>query len=145
MVMNPNQWIERWFQQLWNDGDPSVIATMVATDGVMQGLPGGPYRGHQQLRAYYDAMTRQFSEFDVVINEAMEWGEEGMARFNLNLTHTASGHRAGLECAAWYRVRNGLLLEGRNYIDFLALLQQLGMASPDAFTNAITGADSIRA
>ncbi|MFK7956775.1 MAG: ester cyclase [Lysobacterales bacterium] len=136
--MTPNQWIEQWFQKLWNEGQPSAITQMVAADGVLSGLPGGPFRGHDALMAHYESMSAVFGEFDVEINEAMEWGDEGMARFNLNMTHTGSGHRVGLECACWYRLRNGLLVEGRNYIDFLALLQQLGMSSKDAFQAAVS-------
>ncbi len=136
--MTPNQWIERWFQRLWNEGQADTIDKMVAPEGVLLGLPGGPYRGHRQIHDYFAAMNESFCDFDVVLNESMEWGEEGMARFNLNVTHRGSGHRAGLECAAWYRCRSGLLLEGRNYIDFLALLQQLGLSSSDSFQTAVS-------
>ncbi len=141
--MTPNQWIERWFQKLWNEGQSCVIEEMVASDGVISGLPGGPYRGHQAIKQYHLGMLASFSDFDLEINEAMEWGQQAMARVHLNLTHTASGHRAGLECACWIRLNDGLLVEGRNYIDFLALLQQLGLTSGDAFQAAVAQSRSI--
>ena len=136
-LMTPNQWIEQWCQRFWNESQAATITEMIAADGVFSGLPGGPYRGHDEIGAFYQSKTSIFGEFDVEVNEAMEWGDEGMARCHLNMTHTASGHRVGLEFACWYRLRDGLLVEGRHYIDFLALLQQLGRSSRDAFQEAI--------
>lgn len=129
----PNEILKRWFDEVWNEGRQASIQELLAADAVVLGLPGGPIEGPAAFAAFHSQFSSVFHELDFLINEAMEWGDEAMARVNLIMTHRASGHRAALEGACWIRCRNGQILEARNYINFLELLQQLSLAPKDYF------------
>lgn len=129
----PNEILKRWFDEVWNEGRQSSIRDLMASDAVIQGLPGGPVEGPDAFIAFHDQFNSLFHELDFLINEAMEWGDEAMARVNLIMTHRSTGHRAALEGACWIRCRDGQIREARNYINFLELLQQLSLAPADYF------------
>ncbi|MEM9529642.1 MAG: nuclear transport factor 2 family protein [Pseudomonadota bacterium] len=136
-MMTPNEWAERWYQELWNESREDAIDELFAEDGVIQGGPAGPIRGREAMRDYHRRMTATFSEIDVVINQSMEWGSSAQLRYFLNVTHRHTGHRAGLECATWIQLEEGQLIEGRSYIDYLGLLQQLGLVPEDYFLRTL--------
>lgn len=138
-MLSPSELLDRWFQEIWNEQRAETIDELLHEDGVIHGLPGGPVTGPREFREFHRGLLEVFGSFDMRVIAIAEYGDEAMVRFEYIATHRGTGHRTALECAAWLRCRDGKVLEGHNYIDFLALLQQVGCAPGTYFQEQVAG------
>jgi predicted ester cyclase len=90
--------------------------------------------GVDAFYAYYDRMHASFSDIHVTVHEALEHGDKVCVRWSCRMTHTGSGlgipptgktvETTGISIM---RVKDGMLVEGWQNWDMLAVLEALEM------------------
>jgi ketosteroid isomerase-like protein len=90
-------------------------------------LTGAPYRGHQGVRDYLDAITEDWSKHAVELDRLIEAGDEVVLRGRFQ----ARGRSSGVDLdapAAWVvSLRDGRVVRLRAYTDPQAALEAVGL------------------
>ena len=141
MVSENKALVQRWFDEVWNEGRVDAIDELLAQDSVVHGLGEGQMRGAAAFKPFHAAYRDAFPDVRIEIEDMVEEGDKVAFRW----TGTASHRGQGLGFAATnrsvrfqgmgiIRVRNGKLVEGWNTFDQLGMLQQLGVVQLPAPT-----------
>ncbi|BDI29646.1 hypothetical protein CCAX7_16970 [Capsulimonas corticalis] len=130
--------IRRWFEQLWNDKRVETIDEIFAPDGVSYGmLEGGvPTYGREHWKQVHAAFCAAIPDLHIELLSIISSGDQVAVRFVATGVNSgpfqgipASNEAVRIDGMCTALIRNGQILEGRNVIDMLGFLQQIG-ASP---------------
>lgn len=129
LTMTPKQIAQRWFEELWNNHDPAVIAELMdpSSSGVTE---GGPIKGPAEFRAaVYDPLIAAFPDFKVKIEGTVAEQDEVVVRWTANATHrgqmaqlSATGKRVRFSGMTWLRFRGGKIVEGSDSYNLHGLM-----------------------
>lgn len=133
--MTQNETVVRaWFEQVWNKRRATAIAELLSEHAIVHGLGDGDMHGVEGFRPFYDAFVNAFPDIHIDLEEVVEEGNLVAVRWTATGTHNgsglgfpATGRNARFAGMSFLRLQDGLLLEGWNAFDQLALLQQLGV------------------
>lgn len=129
--------IQRWFEEVWNQGNSKVIDELLAEDGVIHGLVdahGNPVTGLQAFHEFHNQFRGAFPDIYVSVDDVIADGDRVVARCSVRGTH--SGEHLGFaatdapvqfEGIAIVRIKDGKIVEAWNQFDFLAMNKQLGV------------------
>jgi steroid delta-isomerase-like uncharacterized protein len=129
--------IQRWFEEVWNQGKSDVIDELCAEDVVIHGLVDGsgqPVSGRQGFHDFHDQFRGAFSDLNISVDDVVCEGDRVVARCSVRGKHT--GETLGLaptnapinfEGIAIVRIKNGQIAEAWNQFDFLEMNKQLGV------------------
>ena len=129
--------IQRWFEEVWNQGNSKTIDELLDKDGVIHGLvdsSGQPVRGLQAFHDFHDQFRNAFSDLDISVDDVVAEGDRVVARCSVRGKHT--GESLGFaptnapiqfEGIAIVRIKNGKIVEAWNQFDFLEMNKQLGV------------------
>ena len=128
MTLGPNaEWVRQAFER-WNAGDRTAPLERIDPDAEIHPAIGGalqsePYRGHEGMRAWLDAVDENFETWMLIPEE---WHERGDTLVLLGKIH-ARGRGSGIELdqkIGWVaRFRAGKLVYLRTYLDHEEALQ----------------------
>lgn len=132
--------IERWFEEVWNQGKLDAMPEMMAEDAIVHGLPvegaGGPC-GPAKFRPFVEQFRSAFPDMHFVVEDVIEEGDKIVARCSVSGTHqgetlgVASTNKpiaiSGITIA---RIRDGKIVEGWNNYDMMGLFHQIGAIQP---------------
>jgi len=124
--------VRRFYEEVFNQGQEAVIDEIISPDYMDYGH-NPPGRGIEGAKADFRGGAAYFSNPHFKIDDLIATGDQVVARWTGTLTNTgdfmgvpASGKTVTLTGISSYRVANGKLLETRNAVNWLDLLQQLG-------------------
>jgi len=129
--------VERWFEEIWNQGREDVIDELLAPDAVIHGLehPDSIGKtGPEAFKPFFHAFRGAFPDIHITIETIVAEGDDVMTLFNVTASH--KGDQLGLAATekeinisgmTLARIQNGQLVEGRNNIDLLKLYQQINV------------------
>ena len=129
--------IQRWFEEVWNQGDANVIDELLAEDGVIHGLvdaSGNPVYGLEGFHTFHTQFRGAFPDINVSVDDVIAEGDKVVARCSVRGKHT--GEHLGFEATnapvqfegvAIVRIKNGKIVEAWNHFDFLEMNKQLGV------------------
>jgi steroid delta-isomerase-like uncharacterized protein len=132
--------IVRIFHESWDLRDPDRGATVIADDCRFEDVARGELQmGADGYRADYHRWRAAFPDGEVKIVRVMVDGEWAVVEFVNRGTHTGplqssagefapTGRSMELRYCSVMRVRDGKVVEGRDYYDSASLLRQLGLA-----------------
>jgi len=136
--MHPNEAvIRRWFEELWNQKRLETIDELYTEDTVAHGMGDGglPIRGREAFKQVFQFFAGAFPDLLISIDRVLVDGEFTATHFSVRATHTgdqlgftATGRNVKFSGMTLARIHDGKIVEGWNTIDFLAMLQQLGVA-----------------
>ncbi len=86
--MEPRRLVSRFYDEVWNRPDPSVIPQLFHEDCVFRGSLGAERRGHQQLADYVREVTGALSGYRCEIETLVVEGERAFARMRFTGRHT---------------------------------------------------------
>ena len=139
MATTNSDLIRRWFEEVWNRDNEGAIRELMAPDVVAHGL-GPDFVGVENFLAFYHDFRDAFDSVQVTLDHIVESGDEvayrGVARVKLkgeDTTHEMPG-------AGFTRYRDGLIIEGFNYWDFLGLVTKLGAVPEDLVPRTLAAA-----
>lgn len=129
--------IQRWFEEVWNQGKVEVIDELLAEDGVVHGLvdaSGSQVHGLQGFHNFHTQFRGAFPDINVSIDDVIAEGDKVVARCSVRGKHT--GEHLGFEATntpvqfegvAIVRIKDGKIVEAWNHFDFLEMNKQLGV------------------
>ena len=138
MSMQNKTLIRRWFDEVWNRGNPAAIDEMLASNAVVHGL-GFDLHGPAAFKEFQTAYRTAFPDIRLQVDEVVAEGDLVVARWSGSGTHSGdtlgfagTGKRAHFTGMAMARIQGGKIVEGWNNFDQLGMLQQLGVVTSPA-------------
>jgi steroid delta-isomerase-like uncharacterized protein len=128
--------IRRFFDELWNPWNFAKADELLAPEIVFKGTLGSELKGRDAFRAYMRKVESAFPDFHNTIMEITAEEDRVIARTHYRGTHRGeifglapSGKQISYAGAAFFRIRDGQVIEGWVLGDLLGLLRQLGTDS----------------
>ena len=128
--------VERWFEEVWNQGRSDVVDEMFAADGVVHGL-GDERRGPDGFKLFHAAFRQAFPDVRVEVEDVIAEGDKVAYRLTATGIHSgnglgfaATGRPVRFVAMGFARIENGKIAEGWNVLDQLGMLTQLGAITP---------------
>ena len=129
--------IERFYREMWNRFDKSLIPILLTEDVRFRGSLGQNKIGHAEFADYVDFIRRAFPDFTNEIEEVISEGDKAFARLTYRGTHrgelfgiAATGKRVQYAGAAVFRFRSDKIAEVWVLGDIYGLIFQLQRAAP---------------
>jgi steroid delta-isomerase-like uncharacterized protein len=128
--------VERWFEEVWNNGRSEVIDEMFAPDGVAHGL-GDDRRGPEGFKLFHASFRQAFPNVRVEVEDVIAEGDKVAYRLTATGTHSGdglgfapTGRPVRFEAMGFARIVDGKIVEGWNVLDQLGMMTQLGAIAP---------------
>lgn len=125
--------VRRFYEEVFNQGQEAVLDEIISPDYLDYGH-NPPGRGIEGAKADFRGGAAYFSNAHFTIYDLIATGDRVVVRWTGTLKHTgdfmgvpASGKTVTLTGISLYQAANGKLLETRNAVNWLDLLQQLGV------------------
>ena len=128
--------IQRWFEEVWNQGREDAIDELFAEDGVAHGLAdeaGEPLRGAAGFKPFFQKFRGAFPAIEVVVEDTIAEGDKVAARCTVRGRHqsdslgfAATQRPMEISGISIVRVRDGKIVEAWNNYDFMSMFKQLG-------------------
>jgi steroid delta-isomerase-like uncharacterized protein len=128
--------VGRWFEEVWNKGRADAIGEMLAEDAVVRGLSDDaakPLRGPAGFLPFHSQFREAFPNIEVVIDDVIAEDDKVAARFSVRGKHQgdslgfkATGTTTDFDGIAIVRIKDGLIVEAWNNVDFMKMYKQLG-------------------
>ncbi len=126
--------VRRFIEQVYNNGNISVIDEIVSPEFVWHGL-GGDMHGTDIIRQRVAAIRSAFPDFHIAIEDQVAEGDKVVTRQTHTGTHKGefqaiapTGNSIRVAEISILRIEGGKLCEGWLVVEQLAMLQQLGAA-----------------
>lgn len=137
--MTNEQLIARFYRDMWDRFDESLIPVLLADDFRFRGSLGNETVGHAQFADYVRLIRRGFPDFSNHVEETITQDDRTFARLTYRGTHRgevlgfpATGRRVEYAGAAVFRFRDNRIAETWVLGDVWGLVRQLrggGVAS----------------
>jgi predicted ester cyclase len=141
--------IQRWFEEVWNQGRESTIDELLAVDAVARGLSDTDVdlHGPVEFKPFVHNLRGSFPDIHITIEDSVAEGDKVMVRVRVDATHKGiglgvapTGRRVSIAGIVLVRIKGGQIVEGWNSWDQLGLLRQIGALpaaeGPDRFVAA---------
>jgi len=142
-VMHPTEKIARQFHESWDMRDPDRGAAVIPEDCDFEDVARGEkLTGKEAYRADYHRWREAFPDGrcrveNVIVSQSGEWA---IVEFRDTGTHTGTlrsslgdfaptGKRADVRYCSVMRVKDGFVVEGRDYYDSATIARQLGLVA----------------
>ena len=127
--------IQRFFNEVLNDGNLSVLEKLIARDFTDHTAGPGQAAGRAGVRAKIEGLRRAFPDIRFVLEDAVAEGDTLAVRYYWTGTQTGpfldiapTGKPVRVRGMDFYRFRDGAVAEHWDILDQLGLLRQLGRA-----------------
>jgi steroid delta-isomerase-like uncharacterized protein len=124
--------IERYYHEVWNRFDKTLIPELFAEDFTFRGSLEQEKRGHAEFAEYVDFIRAAFPDFHNTIEETINEGDRSFARLTYSGTHrgqllgiAATGKRVQYAGAALFRFQDRRIREVWVLGDVYGLIKQL--------------------
>ena len=122
----------RWFDEVWNQRREQTIDELLAPDSVVHG-DVGTLTGPDEFRAkQYVPFTAAFPDIRVVVEDAIDHGDQVVVRWSATGTHTgdgfgfaATGRTVTFRGITWIRGKAGKLGDGWQHSNIPDVLREL--------------------
>jgi predicted ester cyclase len=125
--------INRWFDEVWNNKSEAAVDEMLAEDGIGYGLPGGDIRGPEAFKEYQRALLSAYPDLRVIVEDTVVEGDKIVARCRVTGVHQGEGlglaptnQPVEFTGVCILRVKDGKIVEAWNEFNFMTMYQQLG-------------------
>jgi len=128
--------IQRAYEEIWVDGNIDLFDSFLDLDIVRHNPPFPDIVGLTAYKAYVREVRGAMVNIAITMEDVMLEGELGSARVTLTFTHVAemrglqipaTGRQVTLAMGIFSRWQGERIVEEWAYIDYLGLLQQLGV------------------
>ena len=126
--------VRRFYDDLWNRFDPTLIPVLLTEDVTVRGALGRHAAGHAAFADYMELVRGAFPDFSQTVEEVVvdEVGGSAFARLHCGGTHRgallglpATGRRVTYEGAARFETRDGRIADIWVLGDVHSLVRQL--------------------
>ena len=124
--------IERFYHEMWNRFDKTIIPEILTEDLQFRGSLGQSKRGYAEFGEYVDFIQRAFPDFANKIEESISEGDKAFARLTYRGTHRGevfgiapTGRSIQYAGAAVFKFRGNRIAEVWVLGDIYGLISQL--------------------
>jgi steroid delta-isomerase-like uncharacterized protein len=129
--------IQRWFNEVWNEGLDATVDELFAPDCVAHGLEEGfTVIGPEGFKEFLRKMRDAFPDVRIRVEETICEGDRVATRVLLEGTHLGdtlgiprTGRRVSIQGMVMIRIAEGQIVEAWNDWDQLGMWRQLGVAA----------------
>jgi steroid delta-isomerase-like uncharacterized protein len=128
--------IERFYREMWNRFDKSLIPILLTSDIRFRGSLGQDKNGYAEFAEYIDFIQRTFPDFTNEIEEVISEGDKAFGRLTYRGTHqgelfgiAATGKRIQYAGAAVFKFVDDRISEVWVLGDIYGLISQLQTAA----------------
>jgi steroid delta-isomerase-like uncharacterized protein len=142
--------VVRWFEQVWNQQNEAAVDVMFHPEGKLYGFPGAEsaVEGPEAFKVLRRNFLSAFPNVRVDIEEVIAEGDRVAIRWTATMTHLgdglgfpATGKAGRLEGSSFCVMKDGMIFEGWNQMDFQGLIcnlqAQLQQTSEPATESAV--------
>lgn len=130
--MSPRDLALRWFHEVWNERNPDTIREMLAPDAVGH-TEGGEMVGPEAfIELFHRPFLAAFPDVKVTPQAVIESGTDVAVRWSACCTHSgnafgieATGRKLTFQGVSWFKVRDGIFVEGWDHWNFSGFMQAL--------------------
>ena len=141
MSQTNQQLVHRWFDEVWNQGNPATIDELMLPDGKAHGFPepSAILTGPSEFKQAHSLFNEAFSNISVHVDEIIADGDNVAARWTATVTHTGealgfppTGRTATFSGTSFLHVADGKIAEAWNHMDFTRVVLELQTAAVTA-------------
>jgi steroid delta-isomerase-like uncharacterized protein len=138
MSTTHQQLVHRWFDEVWNQGNPATIDQLMLPDGKAYGFPepSAVLIGPSAFRQAHALFNEAFSNINVTVDEIIAEADNVAARWTATVTHTGqalgfppTGRTTSFSGTSFLHIKDGKIDEGWNHMDFTRVVLELQAAS----------------
>lgn len=128
--------VQRWYDEVWNQGRSEAIAEMFAEDGIVHGLAddkGEAISGFEGFKRFHEIFRRAFPDLNIRVEHLIAEGDYVVAHCSASGCHSGDGlgiaSKKSFEISgiSISRMEDGKIAEAWNNFDFLTLYRQIGL------------------
>jgi predicted ester cyclase len=127
--------LERWFEEVWNEGREEAIDEMSNPDSKGNGLTypdGKEVDDRPAFKELYKLFRGAFSDIHIHVEETVTEGDKTVARCLVSGTHTGegmgkppTGKPVKFRGMCMVRLKDGKIVESWNNFDFMTMYKQI--------------------
>jgi predicted ester cyclase len=130
--------VQRWFDEVWNQGNPAAIDELFLPDGKAYGFPepSAILTGPSEFKQAHALFQEAFSNINVDVNKIIVEGDHVAARWTATVTHSGqalgfapTGRSISFSGTSFLLLKNGKIAEGWNHMDFTRVVLELQTSS----------------
>ena len=119
--------LNKWFNEVWNNGNESAIDELMTKEAYAHGIPApDQVKGPEGFKQFFHDFRNQFHDIKIDVDDVVSQDDIESARTVVHAVHTATGKNVTFEGICMARIEDGKIAEAWNNYDFLSLHQQLG-------------------
>jgi len=131
--------LNRWFQEVWNEGRLETIHELLSPDAVAIGQAGSgiSMRGPEQFARFVQQLRAAFPDIKVSVEDVFGAGDKVALRWTGQMTHLgdalgipATGKTIHISGITLVRLAHGKIMAGWDNWDQLGMLEQIGAYNP---------------
>jgi steroid delta-isomerase-like uncharacterized protein len=128
--------VQHLYEQLFNQGNLSVVDEVIAPDFINHNAPLGSNRGPESMRQLITMLSTSFPDMHYTVEEIVAEGDTVVARVTMSGTHRGPGPVQGMPPTGrsvrqdqmhFIHFRDGKVVEHRAVRDDLGVMRQLGV------------------
>ena len=129
--------VQRWFDEVWNQGRAEAIDDLLGEAVLAHGLTdekGETVRGIDGFKTFHAAFRAAFPDITITVHDMVAEGDKVVAYCEVTATHggdglgfKATGKPVHINGMTISRIEDGKIVEAWNSFDFLKLYQQIGL------------------
>lgn len=137
-MINGKEFIQTWFQRVWNENDDSAICEMFS-GGKVGGLGAQTSLDPEGFGNFKNALCGLISDININVDKCIEDGAWVSALCTLSAKSIANKKDVVITGNVWVRIEDGKIQEAYNHFDFMGLWCQLGFLPSDSFEQGLMG------
>jgi steroid delta-isomerase-like uncharacterized protein len=131
-VSNPNAELSRrWFEEVWNQRRSATIDELLTAESVGH-MDTGDLRGIDAFKRFQADILSTFPDLRLSVESIVADGDDVVIRWQASGCHSGDGlgvkatqQQVSFRGITWHHYRDGKLIEGWNFWNHLAMVQQL--------------------
>ena len=121
----------RWYDELWNNGNESIIDELMHVQSRAFGLGPEPVIGPEGFKVFYRSFTAGYRDIHVSIDKNLTDGDYVISLCSVTATHIETGRPVSFTGTSVSQVENGKITSAWNHFDFLTMYLQVGKVTPE--------------
>lgn len=138
--MSKREFLEKWYREVWVEGDPEAIDRYFAPRAGAEGLMPDGQVGPEDFRALVPALLALVRDLDIKLEKVVEMGDWLWAQIVVSgaAAHDIAPIRATGQ--VMLRIEGDMITEAYNAFDFITFFEQAGLMPESAFLLLLSGA-----
>ena len=138
-MLNGKEFLENWLHRVWSEEDTTAIDELFLADGKAKGLGSQPLVGPADFKLFYAALCALLRDINISVDLCVQEGPWVSAVCRFCAQSQTSSEKVDITGSIMVRIEGGMIREGYNHWDFMAMWEQLGLLPNESFETGLMG------